>query len=118
MEGLGLLCRESKAFHWSLVVNLSLVVHHLKHCIKLVLRLILTFIRFVSNDIICFLSSVILYKSRFSTPTCTAHTERYIPVKAVAEELGLGFLGIGFQPKWRLNDIPVMPKVSVFSWFM
>ncbi|RWW77348.1 hypothetical protein BHE74_00014486, partial [Ensete ventricosum] len=34
-------------------------------------------------------------------------------VKAVAEELGLGFLGIGFQPKWRLNDIPVMPKVPM-----
>ncbi|RZR93652.1 hypothetical protein BHM03_00022216, partial [Ensete ventricosum] len=34
-------------------------------------------------------------------------------VKAVAEELGLGFLGIGFQPKWRLNDIPVMPKVNL-----
>lgn len=36
----------------------------------------------------------------------------------MAEELGLGFLGIGFHPKWRLTDIPVMPKVSVFSWFM
>ncbi|XP_010241949.1 PREDICTED: glutamate--cysteine ligase, chloroplastic-like, partial [Nelumbo nucifera] len=31
-------------------------------------------------------------------------------VKAVAEELGIGFLGIGFQPKWGLKDIPIMPK--------
>ncbi|XP_017698922.1 glutamate--cysteine ligase, chloroplastic-like isoform X2 [Phoenix dactylifera] len=31
-------------------------------------------------------------------------------VKAVAEELGIGFLGIGFQPKWELKDIPIMPK--------
>ena len=32
-------------------------------------------------------------------------------VKAVAEEIGIGFLGIGFQPKWGLKDIPIMPKV-------
>lgn len=35
-------------------------------------------------------------------------------VKAVAEEMGIGFLGIGFQPKWERNDIPIMPKV----WLM
>lgn len=34
-----------------------------------------------------------------------------VKVKAVAEEMGIGFLGIGFQPKWGLKDIPVMPKV-------
>ena len=27
--------------------------------------------------------------------------------------MGIGFLGIGFQPKWGLKDIPVMPKVSL-----
>lgn len=26
--------------------------------------------------------------------------------------MGIGFLGIGFQPKWALSDIPIMPKVS------
>jgi len=31
-------------------------------------------------------------------------------VKTVAEELGLGFLGMGFQPKWRREDMPWMPK--------
>jgi glutamate--cysteine ligase len=34
-----------------------------------------------------------------------------LQVKAVAEELGLGFAGIGFQPKWRVADVPIMPKV-------
>jgi glutamate--cysteine ligase len=31
-------------------------------------------------------------------------------VKAVADELGLGFLGLGFAPTWRRDQIPVMPK--------
>jgi glutamate--cysteine ligase len=31
-------------------------------------------------------------------------------VKAVAEELGLGFLGMGFQPKWSRDEMPWMPK--------
>jgi hypothetical protein len=31
----------------------------------------------------------------------------------VAEEMGLGFLGIGFQPKWAVKDIPIMPKVDL-----
>ena len=28
----------------------------------------------------------------------------------VGEELGLGFLGLGFSPKWTLAETPVMPK--------
>jgi glutamate--cysteine ligase len=31
-------------------------------------------------------------------------------VKTVAEELGVGFLGMGFQPKWPREDMPWMPK--------
>jgi glutamate--cysteine ligase len=31
-------------------------------------------------------------------------------VKAVADELGLGFLGLGHTPTWRRDQIPVMPK--------
>ncbi len=31
-------------------------------------------------------------------------------VKEVADELGLGFLGLGFTPIWRRDEIPVMPK--------
>jgi glutamate--cysteine ligase len=30
--------------------------------------------------------------------------------KAVAAELGLGFLGLGFSPLWRRDDVPIMPK--------
>lgn len=35
-----------------------------------------------------------------------------LQVKAVAEEMGLGFAGIGFQPKWSVAETPVMPKVE------
>ncbi|KAL2544116.1 Glutamate--cysteine ligase [Forsythia ovata] len=42
--------------------------------------------------------------------TCAEVNSHLYQVKAVAEELGIGFLGIGFQPKWGLKDIPVMPK--------
>ena len=31
-------------------------------------------------------------------------------VKEVAGELGLGFLGLGFSPLWRQDDVPRMPK--------
>ncbi len=31
-------------------------------------------------------------------------------VKVVADELGLGFLGLGFTPQWTRAEVPVMPK--------
>ncbi|HEX5776786.1 MAG TPA: glutamate--cysteine ligase [Caulobacteraceae bacterium] len=31
-------------------------------------------------------------------------------VKTVADALGLGFLGLGFSPVWRRDEVPVMPK--------
>ncbi|UXI68200.1 glutamate--cysteine ligase [Tahibacter amnicola] len=31
-------------------------------------------------------------------------------VKAVADELGVGFLGMGFNPKWKREEMPWMPK--------
>jgi len=31
-------------------------------------------------------------------------------VKAVASELGLGFIGVGFSPLWTREETPVMPK--------
>ncbi len=31
-------------------------------------------------------------------------------VKAVAAKLGLGFLGLGFTPIWRRDEVPIMPK--------
>ncbi|MGI8841481.1 MAG: glutamate--cysteine ligase [Caulobacteraceae bacterium] len=31
-------------------------------------------------------------------------------VKSVAGELGLGFLGLGFTPIWRRDQVPIMPK--------
>ena len=31
-------------------------------------------------------------------------------VKAICEELQCGFLGVGFDPKWKIPEIPMMPK--------
>jgi len=31
-------------------------------------------------------------------------------VKSVAAEMDIGFLGLGYQPKWALEDLPWMPK--------
>ncbi|MBS0295373.1 MAG: glutamate--cysteine ligase [Proteobacteria bacterium] len=31
-------------------------------------------------------------------------------VKTVADEIGIGFLGLGFDPMWRRDQVPVMPK--------
>lgn len=42
--------------------------------------------------------------------TCAEVNSHLYQVKAVAEEMGIGFLGIGFQPKWERKDIPIMPK--------
>jgi glutamate--cysteine ligase len=42
--------------------------------------------------------------------TCAEVTTHLKEVKSVADELGLGFLGMGFQPKWSRADMPWMPK--------
>jgi glutamate--cysteine ligase len=36
--------------------------------------------------------------------------QHLVEVGEVGKELGLGFLGLGFSPKWRLAETPVMPK--------
>ncbi|MBB5014693.1 glutamate--cysteine ligase [Rehaibacterium terrae] len=42
--------------------------------------------------------------------TCREVTQHLKEVKAVGDELGVGFLGMGFQPKWSREDMPWMPK--------
>ena len=42
--------------------------------------------------------------------TCCETTTHLREVKTVAQELGVGFLGMGFQPKWSRADMPWMPK--------
>ncbi|MBW8366638.1 MAG: glutamate--cysteine ligase [Arenimonas sp.] len=42
--------------------------------------------------------------------TCRETNLHLREVKTVSEELGLGFLGMGFQPKWRRDEMPWMPK--------
>lgn len=42
--------------------------------------------------------------------TCAEVNSHLYQVKAVAEEMGLGFLGIGFHPKLPVDAVPIMPK--------
>ncbi len=41
---------------------------------------------------------------------CSETGAHLTEVKTVAAELGLGFLGLGFAPTWRRQDVPIMPK--------
>lgn len=41
---------------------------------------------------------------------CSETGQHLMEVKMVADELGLGFLGTGFDPLWTREDTPVMPK--------
>lgn len=41
---------------------------------------------------------------------CNETGQHLMEVKQVADQLNLGFLGLGFDPMWRREDIPVMPK--------
>ncbi len=42
--------------------------------------------------------------------TCDEVSTHLHQVKAVAREMGIGFLGLGYRPKWPVDDIPWMPK--------
>jgi len=42
--------------------------------------------------------------------TCTEVNTHLKQVRAVSEPLGAAFLGMGFQPKWRLEEMEWMPK--------
>ena len=41
---------------------------------------------------------------------CSETGQHLMEVKQVADQLNLGFLGVGFDPVWRREDVPVMPK--------
>jgi glutamate--cysteine ligase len=42
--------------------------------------------------------------------TCEEVQEHLRQVKEIDKEMGAGMIGLGFQPKWRREDIPWMPK--------
>src|SRR5258708_9124117 len=42
--------------------------------------------------------------------TCDETEQHLREIKSVASELGVGFLGDGFNPKWPRSAIPIMPK--------
>ena len=42
--------------------------------------------------------------------TCDEVHDHLNQVRTVADEIDVAFMGAGFQPKWRREDMPVMPK--------
>ncbi len=42
--------------------------------------------------------------------TCCEVNQHLEEVRAVADDIGVGFLGMGFQPKWTRDEMPWMPK--------
>ena len=42
--------------------------------------------------------------------TCSEVNSHLSEVKEVSERLGIGLIGLGFDPRWRREDIPWMPK--------
>ncbi|SLN33198.1 glutamate--cysteine ligase [Oceanibacterium hippocampi] len=42
--------------------------------------------------------------------TCSEVNTHLAQVREVGDELGIGFLGVGFQPKWSRDETPIMPK--------
>jgi len=42
--------------------------------------------------------------------TCCEVNSHLEEVRSIADGMGLGFLGMGFQPKWRRDEMPWMPK--------
>jgi glutamate--cysteine ligase len=42
--------------------------------------------------------------------TCCEVNRHLEEVRSIADGMGLGFLGMGFQPKWRREEMPWMPK--------
>jgi glutamate--cysteine ligase len=42
--------------------------------------------------------------------TCRETNAHLAQVRQVADPLGIGFLGLGMSPKWKLSETPVMPK--------
>ncbi|GAA4222561.1 glutamate--cysteine ligase [Sagittula sp. NFXS13] len=42
--------------------------------------------------------------------TCDEVNEHLREVKGVADEIGVGFIGLGAAPEWMHDDVPLMPK--------
>jgi len=42
--------------------------------------------------------------------TCRETTDYHALIRTISDELHIGFLALGFQPKWQQHEIPWMPK--------
>ena len=48
--------------------------------------------------------------------TCDEVNSHLAEVKAVADGIGAGFIGLGAAPHWTHEDMPLMPKGATVSW--
>lgn len=51
------------------------------------------------------LCSIEIWQHIESDTACMA-----VQIKTMAQELGIAFLTAGFDPKWAVKDVPIMPK--------
>lgn len=42
--------------------------------------------------------------------TCAEVSSHLAELRAICDSMGIGFAGHGFDPKWSLDQIPIMPK--------
>src|SRR5262249_32667545 len=42
--------------------------------------------------------------------TCSEVNTHQEQIREIANEIGVGVLGVGFAPNWRLDEVPQMPK--------
>ncbi len=42
--------------------------------------------------------------------TCEEVHDHLAQVREIGDEIGIGFLGLGFSPKWTFDETPIMPK--------
>ena len=49
-------------------------------------------------------------------PCCACCACCAVQVRSICEEMGIAFLGVGFDPKWRNEDVPRMPKSRCAGW--
>ncbi|XP_065618869.1 glutamate--cysteine ligase, chloroplastic-like [Quercus suber] len=73
----------------------------LRHCLSVTNLRVFAVVGFVGT-----FSPVSIYRPKQPDFAGTAGT---LPVKAVAGTMGIGFLAIGFQPKWEDKDTPLLP---------
>ena len=50
------------------------------------------------------------FKDEYVITQCTHLQSFLLQIKTMAKELDIAFLTVGFDPKWAVADVPIMPK--------